>query len=330
MAKKRHVIKDRIRECQKACTDPDSDRVTATVRTALDDRHCLLVKHAAEICEERLIFDLEADLLEAYRRFLKKPVRNDPNCTAKEAIARALVALDSQEVDFFISGLRYHQNEPVWGGTEDTAINLRVSCAMGLVNTSYSRALIELVSLLYDLNAHARKGAVRAIVFTQPLAAEAVLRAKALAGDTDPDVTGETLSALLQISPFESKAFVANFLDPDTDPMLRQSVALAIGASKLDEALDILQSCWSSKPFKEEQDNVLLLGAILHRSEKAFDWLLDVVVGGDRASAEFVVEELVIYSTDKYLGERIEAAVFEREDDNLTAIFNETWRKHNA
>ena len=73
-----------------------------------------------------------------------------------------------------------------------------------------------------------------------------------------------------------------------------------------------------------------MLGAILHRSEKAFAWLLDVVVDGDRASAKFVVEELVIYSTDKHLGERIEAAVVQREDDRLMANFRETWHKHNA
>ena len=68
--------------------------------------------------------------------------------------------------DFFIAGLQYHQHEPVWGGTEDTAIDLRVSCAMGLANSAYPRALIALIPLLYDDYAQARQGAVRAIAFT--------------------------------------------------------------------------------------------------------------------------------------------------------------------
>jgi hypothetical protein len=330
MTRKRNTIKDRIKEFQLKCTGPDPVKVTATVQNALGDRHCLLVKQAAELCEERLIFDLEADLLKAYQRFLKNPVKKDPNCTAKEAIVRALVALDSQEIDFFIAGLHYHQYEPVWGGSEDTAVGLRVSCATGLVNTSYSRALIELVTLLNDPSAPARKGAVRAITYTQPLAAEAVLRAKALSGDPDPDVTGETLSALLRVSPYESQAFVASFLESSTDPVLRQSIALAIGASKLDEALDILRSCWNRKPLKKAQDNFLLLGAILHRSEKAFDWLLEVIVHGEQTSAKFVVEELAIYKTDKKLRGRIDAAVVERADDGLTALFYETWRQREA
>jgi hypothetical protein len=326
MPPKQKMIKERIRELHLKCSNSDPVEVKATVLEALNDRHCLIVKEAAELCEERLIYDLEADLLEAYRRFLKKPVKNDPNCTAKEAIARTLVALDSQDVDFFIAGLGYHQHEPVWGGTEDTATDVRVSCAMGLANTSYPRALIELVALLYDHNSHARKGAVRAIAYTQPLAAEAVLRSKAMAGDAEPEVIGETLSALLQVSPSESQEFVASFLEPHRDPMLRQSVALAIGESRLDEALDILRSCWNDKPLKEEQDNCLLLGAILNRSEKAFAWLLDVVVEGDPSSARFVVEELAIYRTDKSLRMKMEAALAQRCDDALTALFYKIWR----
>jgi hypothetical protein len=326
MPYKRNMIKERIKEFQLKCSNSDPAKVQATITEALNDRHCLMVKEAAEFCEERLIYDLEADLLKAYQRFLNNPVKNDPNCTAKEAIVRTLVALDSQEIDFFIAGLRYHQHEPVWGGTEDTATDLRVSCAMGLVNTSYPRALIELVTLLYDHNSHARKGAVRAIAFTQPLAAEAVLRSKAIAGDVEPDVIGETLSALLQVSPTESREFIASFLESDRDPMLRQSVALAIGESRLDEALDLLRSCWNDKPLKEEQDNCLLLGAVLHRSEKAFAWLLDVVVEGDPSSARFVVEKLAIYRTDKSLKKKMEAALDERGDDALAADFFKIWR----
>jgi hypothetical protein len=326
MPLKRNRIKERLKELELDYSNSDPVEVQAMVIEALNHRHCLIVKKAAELCEERLIYNLEADLLKAYQRFLNNPVKNDPSCTAKEAIVRTLVALDSQEVDFFIAGLHYHQHEPVWGGTEDTATDLRVSCAMGLANTSYPRALIELVTLLYDHSSHARKGAVRAIAFTQPLAAEAVLRSKAIAGDSEPDVIGETLSALLQVSPYESQKFVANYLESHGDPVLRQSVALAIGASRLDEALEILRSCWNNMPLKEEQDYCLLLGAILHRSETAFAWLLDVVVEGDPSSARFIVEELAIYRTDKRLSKKMEVALAERGDNVLTALFHEIWR----
>ena len=196
---------------------------------------------------------------------------------------------------------------------------------MGLVNTSYHRALIEIVALLHDHNPHVRKGAIRAIAFTQPSAAEAVLRSKAIAGDAEPEVTAEALSALLKISPHASKDFVSGFLDSSGDTNLRQAVAFALGASKVDEALEILRSCWDNEPFKREEDHALLLGAILHRSENAVAWLLDVVAEEGLASARFVVEELAIYHTDKKLSERVRAALVERSDDELIALYKQCW-----
>jgi hypothetical protein len=115
MPNKNNAIKERIKAFHLELAKADPEKIQATVGKALKDRNCLMVKHAAELCEERLIYDLETDLVKAYQRFLKNPVRIDPNCTAKGAIARALVALDSQEVEFFIAGLTYQQHEPVWG-----------------------------------------------------------------------------------------------------------------------------------------------------------------------------------------------------------------------
>jgi len=326
MSPKRTAVRDRLKDFQSKWANSDPVLIQKSVQEALSDRHYLIVKHAALRCEEHLLYDLEADLLAAYRRMLKNPVKSDPHCTAKGAIARTLVALDCQEIDFFIAGLHYQQHEPVWGGTEDSAVDLRASCAIGLVNTSYPRALIELVTLLYDPYAGARKAAVRAISFTQPLAAEAVLRAKSLAGDSDPDITGETLSALLQVSPSESLEFVARFLDASDDPALRESIALALGASKIDEALQVLRMCWDKEPLKQEQD-VLLLGAVLHRSEKALAWLLEVVSEGDRVSAKFVLEQLAThYRTNEKLGERLQTTLAGLQDKELTAFFRKIWR----
>jgi len=326
MSRQRTAVRDRLKDFQSKWASSDQVLIQRSVQEALSDRHYLIVKHAALLCGEHLLYDLEADLLAAYRRFLENPVKSDPHCTAKGAIARALIALDCQEIDFFIAGLHYQQHEPVWGGTEDSAVDLRASCAIGLVNTSYPRALIELATLLHDPYSSARKAAVRAISFTQPLAAEAVLRAKALAGDADPDITGETLSVLLQVAPSESLEFVAGFLEASDDPSLRESIALALGASKIDEALQVLRMCWDKEPLKREQE-VLLHGAVLHRSEKALAWLLEVVSEGDRGSAKFVLEQLAAhYRTNERLGERIQTTLAERQDKELTAFFQKIWR----
>src|SRR5262245_47582320 len=99
--------------------------------------HYRVVAKAARLTGDALLYDLVPALLAAYRRFLDKPVKSDPNCYAKKAIARALVALDCEDVEFFLAGLTLKQMEPIWGGTADTAADVRASCALGLVATGY-------------------------------------------------------------------------------------------------------------------------------------------------------------------------------------------------
>ena len=241
---------------------------------------------------------------------------------AKGAIARALVALDCQDAALYRTGLRLRQPEPVWGGSVDTAVDLRATCAMGLVQTRYPRALVDLVGLLADPEPRARAGAVRAIACAEPLAAEAVLRAKALLGDAEPEVVGECLAGLLQVEPEESAGFVAGFLDV-SDAAIREQAALALGGSRLDSALDLLRERWDAEPLKGEAQRFLLRGAVLHRSEAAFGWLLDVIARGDPHTAAWLVEELAVYRTNARLCGRLRDVVEAR----ARPIVGEAWRR---
>ena len=159
-----------------------------------------------------MLYELLPALLAAYARFLERPAKLDPSCIAKKAIARALVGLDCNDAAFYIAGLRYRQPEPVWGGTVDTAVDVRCSCAMGLVASGHPRALLELTEVLNDAEPQARAGAVRAIACGNPREAELLLRGKVLAGDEEPAVVGECFTALLAVEPEESLAFVARYI----------------------------------------------------------------------------------------------------------------------
>lgn len=151
----------------------------------------------------------------------------------KAATARALVALDCGYVAFFFAGTRFRQLEPVWGGTQDTAVDIRMTCTMGLAGTAYHRALPELVSLLADPEPQVRAGVISAIACCESIAGEAVLRTKALAGDPKPEVTGVWLLALLELKPAGVTApFVGTFLDRGNSPH-RELAALALGESRL-------------------------------------------------------------------------------------------------
>lgn len=317
-------IREQIDAFRSLCDREEPERVPGAVRKALADRHRLLVAKAAELAGDRLLYALEPELIVAYRRFLDDPVKRDPGCMAKGSIARALVALDSRDAGFFIAGIGYRQPEPVWGGSVDTAVDLRVSCAIGLAATSHPRALIHLIDLLHDPEPHARSGALRAIACTQPLAAEAVLRSKALSGDPEPEVTGDCLAALLQVAGEDGLDFVGGFLrTPSLE--INGLAALALGESRLDGALHLLRARWDAEPFRRSAEHLLLRAGALHRSEAALDWLVTVVADADRTSAEVAINELGAYRNNARLRERLGAVLARRGDARLASGYEKAF-----
>ena len=279
--------------------------------------HCRVAARAARVAEDALLYELIPSLESSFAHFLDKPLKSDPSCLAKKAIARALVALDASNVDFFSNGLRYRQLEPVWGGTADTAADVRASCAMGLVASGYPRALVELTALLNDPDPTARMGAVRAIACGNPREAELLLRSKALAGDAEPQVLGECFTGLLGVEPDESLKFVAGYLT-HADEAVRELAALALGESRLDAALVPLKEAWDGVLVGEEFRRALLRAAAAHRSEAAFDWLLEILAEARVSVAVTVIEALAPYKHNSRLMQRLESVVTERGDKALS------------
>jgi hypothetical protein len=291
----------------------------------LAERHYRVVAKAARLAENALLYELVPALVAAFGRFLHKPLKTDPNCLAKKAIARALVALDCADTEFFSSGLRYRQLEPVWGGTTDTAVDVRVSCAMGLVASGYPRALVELTALLNDAQAEARAGAVRAIACGNPREAELLLRCKALAGDSEPRVLADCFAGLLLVAPEESLAFVAGYLQ-HADEAVRELAALALGESRHDGVLAHLKEAWNGVLLSETFRRTLLRAAAAHRSEAAVDWLLEIVAEARPAIVLEVIEALALYKHNAKLAQRLERALGERKEAALRDRFAALWR----
>lgn len=304
----------------------ERDRTTAGARlaAALADKHFSVVAKAAKLAASGLYYELCAPLAAAYRRLTDKPAKSDPNCIAKKALVRALVELDFADVAFFEACLRYKQMEPVWGGTVDTASDIRSTAAMGLVASGASRALAAVVPLLYDAEADARVGAVRAIACANPREAELLLRAKVASGDAEPAVIGECFEELLDVEPDDSLAFVAGYLT-HADAALREVAAIALGGSRLDGALAQLKAAWDDPLPSPEFRNALLRAAALHRSEAAFDWLIELAAGGDKRVAADVVEVLALYRQNAKLAARLEETLAERGDPALEKQFRERW-----
>lgn len=280
---------------------------------ALQDKNYRVVGKAASIAEERQLHERIPDLLGAYARFLHDPVKRDPNCIAKKAIARALVALECRDIEFYLQGIRYVQLEPVWGGSADTAVDVRGSCAMGLVSSGYGRAVAELAPLLADKEVRAREAAARAIACGYPREAEAILRFKVLVGDAQPEVLGECFTGLLAIAPEENMALVASNLS-HRDESVRDFAALALGESRHPMALKHLRNRWDAVLVSAEMRAVLIRAAAVHRSEEAFDWLLSIIAEGPKKQADVAVDALSVYERNTKLAERVKAALATRSD----------------
>lgn len=276
MAHARGRIEERLEALREACECQPGEAALPVLRQALADRHYRIVAKAADVTAERLLYALEGALADAYRCFLDDPIRRDPQCIAKSAIVRALVALDYQDSELYLEGLAYRQMEPVYGGRQDSAVDLRCSCAMGLVGTAYSRAVVALAELLADPDARARIGAVRGLACLPASQVEAVLRLKALVGDEESEVVGECFAALLQVEPELSVAFVARFLEA-ANPVVQELAALALGSSQARESFEALRQVWEMPMLSLEWRQVLLRAVALCRSEAAVEWLLSIV-----------------------------------------------------
>ncbi len=305
--------------------ESDQQVLTVALKTYLADKHNRVLAKAAQLVEEKLLYELEPELKQAYQRMLPDAVKKDANCIAKSAIMHTLVTLDSDDVDFYLAGLRYQQQEPVWGGSVDTAVDIRCSSAMGLISTTYLRAMIELVGLLNDSEASARAGAIRAMRYGQPYEAALVLRQKIMQGDSEVEILGECFITLLQVEPQHSLPLISRYLEED-DEDLYELAALALGQSHLDDALLRLQEAWKETfSIHQRQRQVIIRAVVQHRSDEAFDWLLSILMTGDESLVNSIIEQLSLYKGNVKLKLRLKKLLVEIDDKGHLDVFEKHW-----
>lgn len=271
-------------------------------RQVLRDTHASTITQAAKILGQRGLTDLNSDLAETFTRLMQKPVKRDPNCLAKAAIADTLYRLEAHNHTLFLQGIRHVQMEPVWGGSVDTAATLRGNCALGLVRMHYPNVMTELADLLADPEGPARMVAARAIAYTEDSQGIPLLRLRAKIGD-EPQVLSEYLAALLKLAPQPSIPFVSEFLR-DTNQQVQELVALVLGESRQPEALDPLQNWWQGVQDPELRITGLLAIAML-RTDEAFQFLLGLVADGSDQTAQEAIQALEIYRQDYDLWQRV-------------------------
>lgn len=293
---------DRLAELRGQAPSPEG---RAEVAKYLNSKMNLAAAKAARIAGEWLAAELTPQLVEAFDRFMVKPETSDKRCAAKIEILKALCKLEYASPSVFRRGLRHIQMEPTWGGSVDTAAEVRALAAMGLAQTDYPEALEEIVPLLLDPQRDARIGAARAIAASGLTSGALLLRLKALSGD-EPEVLGECLAGLLRAAPTQSLDFVAKFLE-HREEAVAEAAALALGDSRLENALAVLCEAFERTRAPSLRRTLLLAIALLRR-ESAIDFLLDLVRNGAAQTSADAAAALAMYEKDPNLQERLESA----------------------
>ena len=289
------------------------EQAVAALRKALGDRVNLVAAKAAKMAGELDLRELTPDLLRAFDRFLDHAAERDPQCWGKNAIAQALVSLDHRDSAPFLRGVRHVQMEASWGPAVDTAATLRGICLLALGPcTDLTRP--EVMRCLVDgLTDDAHTVRVEAVRGLEQMEGESalLLRLKARLGDKEAAVMGQVFDSLLRLEGHRAIPFVAGFLK--SDPETRAEAALALGSSRLPEALDILRQTWDTA--RGEEFRAAILRALsISRQESALEFLLNLVADGREADAKSSLEALKLHRDSPDIRRRVEEAEFQRKE----------------
>jgi HEAT repeat protein len=317
-------VEEKIAAIRRLRAQPITAAQVPDLRRSIGDRSNLVVAAAAAVVGATATVELAPDLEAAFDRFMVHPLKDDKLCRAKLAVIQALERLEHDRPEVFRKAARHVQLEPVWGGKEDSAAPLRAAAILALARIGGSDCMALLVDALADPEREVRIAAAAAMGSLASQAAGLLLRLKARLGDADPEVLSECLSALLTIDPTENLPFVLEYLDPG-DPARCEAAALALGRSRLPEALGALKTCHEGAHTPALRQQLLLAIAML-RVPAATDYLLELVASDSEVLAVAALSALKIHNYDPRLRERIASLLKQKGSRALQAAFERDFR----
>lgn len=319
---KRLTVEQQIAELVALRDLPVSDETVERLKTSLAGKQNLVIAKAAEVVQHLALKQLQPELEAAFARLMTEPLKNDKACVGKTAVAGALQKMELPAESTYLAGITHVQLEPVWGGESDTAIELRGSCAFGLVQMGYARVMPLLVDLLADTSPEARVSAVQALAATGQESAAMLLRLKVHIGDSLA-VVAEALAGLMRLSPGGSVDFVAKFLS-NPDQQLADAAAVAMGESRSPEALAALMTHYRTRLTRASR-RIVLQAVALIRSPEAIDALVEIVRDDDVPSAVHAIEALSLYRRDEHVRLKLDAITRARGEPALVDAVKE-WK----
>ena len=291
------------------------------LRKALKDRNNYVVARAANVCADLHLDDLIQDLLVAFERFFVEPVKSDPQCLAKNALAAALRSLGHHGADAYLRGIGYVQLEPAWGGRADTAALLRGTCALALSECPIDdlEILTYLVDALADADRGVRVDAARAVEQVNRPEGALLLRLKLLIGDADPTVTGQCMESMLNLAPESAVSFISRFLSSN-NPDVQLEAASALAQCRDARAIAILGEFWQNPLLAADLRQALLMSLGASPQPESADFLLEVVRREPIALATSALKALANSRFRSDARERATRVLAERDSRELFAL----------
>lgn len=320
----RTSLDDQLAEIARLAAEGPTPEGQKALRGFLRSRKNLVAARAADLVGEWSAVELVPELLELWERSLIDPVKSDRACHAKLAVVQALDAVSYDDYDVFLRGACHRQLEPSYGPPVDAAVELRAVCAGILASIGYPEIRLILADLLMDPEPGARKAAAEIATGLGGEVGELLLRMRVLAGDDHTENYGTYFRGLLELSPEQSLPLVESHTRHE-DPAVVEEAVLALGESRLPEAFPILTDLFDTTILAEERRGIVL-GIALLRTDESVDFLVEIVLEGDSASARHVVETLGIYRGTPEVVDRFRAAVEKRREPKLAGILDVVMR----
>ena len=307
-------------------TAEDSPSTAEQLRKALRDRSNYIVGRAASVCADLHLDALIPDLLHAFDRFFVDPVKSDPQCLAKNAIAAALRDLGHHGAEPYIRGITHIQLEPAWGGRADSAASLRGTCALALSECPLDdlEILTYLGDALADPDRNVRVDAARAIEQLNRPEGALLLRLKLLISDADPAVMGQCFESMLSLAPEGGLSFVSRFLKSENlDVQLEAASVLA--QCRDARAIGILRNFWQEPLLTSDTRQAVLISLGASPVAESTEFLLEVVSREPIALASTALKALATSRFRDDSRPRVESALAARDSTDLTALFATTF-----
>jgi HEAT repeat protein len=318
---KKPTLEEEQRALNGAMAEPRSTAARHALDHALLSKRSHLAARAASLIQRHHLDGFDDALRAVFERFLQDPIKSDPGCAAKLAAIEALDYGESAQSEPFWRAARHVQLEPSWGPPVDTAAPLRARGLLALARLGDPDFALLAAERLADPESPVRQSAADALAHHGSRAGAPLALLKLRLGDEDPLVHLAAMSALLSLAPEWGLAELGPLL---MDEPRRELAAVALGQSRLDDALklllDALERC--VRPVERAP---ILRGIGLHRSDAALAALLDTIAAGSARDAETAIVALGARRFEPGLADKIRAAAARNPRADLTKILAETF-----